>query len=163
MKKILYLLAAIMLPLTFTSCHSDDDLPNVSINMEVSGATNVDNTLYVVKGTTLHIDSVDIKDLNGKGAMIGEVTYFFDYINAGTAFESPFSFSINTAGLPAGNHLLQARMSIYAVNSSVATGWVERDVVIVDSPEDIPGGSVSTQSVVIPVQVASADATTSRH
>lgn len=57
MKKLFfYLLALPLMALAFTSCDDDDkDLPNVTLSIQYSGATEEDGTLFVEQGQTLKI------------------------------------------------------------------------------------------------------------
>ncbi|WP_302986877.1 hypothetical protein [uncultured Muribaculum sp.] len=50
MKKLFYLLFA--LPLLLISCDDDNKLPDIQMNVEISGATKSDGVLYIVQGET---------------------------------------------------------------------------------------------------------------
>ena len=69
MKKILFLV--LVLPLLVVSCNDDEnDLPNIDFEVSITGGINIDGVLYVIKGDTLSIDSVDVIYLDNKGAAI---------------------------------------------------------------------------------------------
>ena len=52
MKKILYALL-LALPFALSSCSNDDELPEVNISVDYSGATEVDGVYYVIEGEEL--------------------------------------------------------------------------------------------------------------
>ena len=66
MKKFLKLLVLPLLaclPMTaFVSCGDDDDTPDVDLSISIEDATVVDDVIYVVKGETLKITAVNIKN-----------------------------------------------------------------------------------------------------
>lgn len=137
MKKILLPLVIAMSFMAITACSDDNDLPKVNISFNVSNAEDIDGTLYIEKGDTLRVNSITVEDLNGKGAIIGTVTYYWDYAPLSTVALPPFSIAIPTKNQPVGTHILQAEMSVLAVDKTPSKAWVERDVVIV-IPGDLP-------------------------
>lgn len=138
MKKLFYLLLLALPVIGMNSCDDDDDVPNVSLSATIDGATRVDNTLYVVSGDTIDIESINLIDNTKKGAVIGSASYFWDYYRLGGTIVAPYGMDIDTKGVPAGNHLLQIRVSIYAVDYSPCVGYMEYPVKIVASENDIP-------------------------
>lgn len=148
--KNLFLLLAMALPTVFfTSCDDDNDVPNVDVTVQMEGVTRVDNTLYVVQGEPLKIASITLTDNTKKGAVIGSATYFWDYYRVGGTIVAPYGMTIDTEGVPVGNHLLQISMSIYAVDYSPSVGVVEYQVKVVADESDIPSsGDVEPDPVV---------------
>lgn len=143
MKKLYYLILA-MLPLVFfTACHDDDDnLPDVDINVYMSGALQADGNLYVVQGDTLSVDSITVTPLNGtKAATLGNPTIFWDTFRVGTVVSENFSFKFNTADMPVGNHFLGIRMGVYQVDKTLAFAVLGYKVVLVESADQIPAGA----------------------
>lgn len=138
MKKLLYLLMLALPVIGMTSCDDDDDLPNVSLTATIDGVTRVDNTLYVVSGDTIEVESINLIDNTKKGAVIGSASYFWDYYRLGGTIVAPYGMDIDTDGIPLGNHLLQIKVSIYAVDYSPCIGYMEYPVKIVASESDIP-------------------------
>ena len=138
MKKLFYLLLLALPVIGMNSCDDDDDVPNVSLSATIDGDTRVDNTLYVVSGDTLDIESINLIDNTKKGAVIGSASYFWDYYRLGGTIVAPYGMDIDTEGVPVGNHLLQIRVSIYAVDYSPCVGYMEYPVKIVASENDIP-------------------------
>lgn len=138
MKKLFYLLLLALPVIGMNSCDDDDDVPNVSLSATIDGATRVDNTLYVVSGDTINIESINLIDNTKKGAVIGSASYFWDYYRLGGTIVAPYGMDIDTKGVPDGNHLLQIRVSIYAVDYSPCVGYMEYPVKIVASENDIP-------------------------
>lgn len=152
MKKLFSLLL-LALPLTFlaTSCSDDDDLPNVDITVKMSNCKKLDNTIYVVRGQTLDIDGITVKNLDGdKPALITQATYYWDYYVLGTSVIAPYGFQIATVapteeveGTPLGKHLLVIEMPVLAEDKSVATGIVDFVVQVVESEDQIPADAVT--------------------
>lgn len=138
MKKLFYLLLLALPVIGMNSCDDDDDVPNVSLSATIDGATRVDNTLYVVSGDTIDIELINLIDNTKKGAVIGSASYFWDYYRLGGTIVAPYGMDIDTKGVPVGNHLLQIRVSIYAVDYSPCVGYMEYLVKIVASENDIP-------------------------
>lgn len=157
MKKLLLLLALALPMLAMTSCDDDDKVPNVDVTVSFEGTTRVGNTLYLVKDQPLNITAVTLKDLGGKGAVIGGVNYFWDYFRIGASIVSPYSMEFATEGIPAGNHLLQMTMSIYAVDYSPCEALLEYKVVIVESEDDIPSDGDIEPDPVLPASVHAID------
>lgn len=155
MKK-LYQMLLLALPLVFfAACDDDDKLPDVSINVNIEGATRVDDVLYVVKGETITVESVTLTDNTEKGAVIGGVDYYWDYRPVGATIVQPYTIELNTDGVPVGNHLLQINMSIYAVDYSTCWGRVYYKVKIVESSDDIPTTGDVEQNPTVPAHVTS--------
>lgn len=151
MKKLYYLILA-MLPLVFfTACDNDDDnLPDVDINVYMSGALQYDGSLYVIQGDTLSVDSITVTPLEGtKAATLGNPTIFWDTFRVGTVVSNNYSFQFNTADMPVGNHYLGIRMGVYQVDKTLAFAVLGYKVVLVESADQIPAGAtpVSTAPV----------------
>lgn len=142
MKKLFSLLLALPM-IFFASCSDDKDVPDVSVNTEISGAYQVpnDNALYVVKGETMTIDAVTLTSHTGKEAAISSVTYVWDYISVGTNVVSPFTQSLTMETVEPGDHLLQLNMIIAAVGYPITTGVVAYPVKVVASADDLPAGA----------------------
>lgn len=81
-----------------------------------------------------------------KGAVIGSASYFWDYYRIGGTIVAPYGMDIDTDGVPLGNHLLQVKVSIYAVDYSPCIGYMEYPVKIVASESDIPADGDIEQS-----------------
>lgn len=113
-------------------------MPNVDITAAFQGGTQVDGSYYVVKGDTLAVEGMTLVNYGKDEATIGGVRYFLDYMPIGTSIVPPYGIKIITDNLPAGNHLLQAEMPIYAVGYSLCTGYIAKKITIVDEQEDIP-------------------------
>lgn len=140
LKKYLYILFALPLMIGITSCSDDDDdeFPPVDITVNIEGATRVDDTLYVVQGDVLSVSAINMTDRTSKGAVVGGVTYYWDYYRVGGTIEKPFGMDFDTAGVDLGYHLLQIRISIYAVDYSPCMGYISYKIKIVPSASDIP-------------------------
>lgn len=153
MKKLLY--ACLMaLPLAFvaTSCDDDENLPNVELNVAVSGGKFIDGTLFVVQGDTISIDSVTVTNLDkGKAAMLVSATYYWDAFCLGTAIVQPFKFQIVTNdSTPVGQHLLQIETPILADDKSAAIGLLNYSVQVVADSLDVPQKTPSNPIVTAP-------------
>lgn len=138
------------LPLAFavTSCSDDDDLPNVTMSIDISNAQRIDNVIYVVQGDTLDINSINVvNNDSGKAAAITAATYYWDYQRLGVSMLPPYGFSIVTTaptgdlpGTPLGKHLLEIECPLLAVDKEVATAVMVYTVQVVASAADIPAG-----------------------
>lgn len=140
MKKLLYIL--MLLPLGFlASCSDDNDLPSVDLTVEMTGAADVDNTIYVVQGEDFGIESITVKALNGNQAALTSVGYYWDGILSQVAPVAPYTITWNTASLPVGRHLLQMQSSLLEVDKSIASALFTYKVVVVASEDDLPAGA----------------------
>ncbi|MDE6345414.1 MAG: hypothetical protein K2L55_01930 [Muribaculaceae bacterium] len=153
MKKLFYLLMLALPVVGMSSCDDDDDVPDVSLSATIDGATRVDNTLYVVSGDTLDIESINLVDNTKKGAVIGSASYFWDYYRIGGTIVAPYGMDIDTDGVPLGNHLLQVKVSIYAVDYSPCIWYMEYPVKIVASENDIPADGDIEQSPTLALMI----------
>lgn len=139
MKKLFYYLLILPLAISLASCSDDDDdIPPVDITVNIEGATRVDNTLYVVQGQNLDIVSIDMVDNTSKGAVIGSATYYWDYYRVGGTIVKPYGMDFSTQGMQLGLHLLQIKVSIYAVDYSPCMGYISYNVRVVGSESEIP-------------------------
>ena len=77
MKRLYLFLLALLPVIGLTSCSSEDDLPQVDIQVTYSGATDIYEVLYVVQGNKLNIDAITVTPLDGtKRATIGATAYY---------------------------------------------------------------------------------------
>lgn len=145
MRKFLNLLLFMSLMTTLTSCHDDDNIPQVTFNVNYEGAVKVDNVFYVVRGDVFTITSVTVTPIDGTAAAeLGPVTYAWDYSILGTNFISPYGLSIDTSVEPVGNHLLQLRANVIQEGKALGVAAIGLPVRIVASAEDIPGYTPDT-------------------
>ena len=153
MKKLLYLLMALPALLLASSCSDDDskNLPDVSFQITYSGATDVDNILYVVQGDTLAIESIEVTPAPGtKPASLGATVYYWDYAPVGSTMIVPFGMDFVTENVPLGRHLLQIRTSVMQVDKAIAFAEFAYRIMVVESATDIPAGSQTVQGVLTP-------------
>lgn len=150
MKKILKLLVLPLLaclPMTaFVSCGDDDDTPDVDLSISIEDATVVDDVIYVVKGETLKITAVNIKNNEpGKKALITSATYFVDGVRLGTIIIPPYGFEIPfKRDAAVGGHAMQIVCDIAAEGKALGIAVLNYDVVVVEDASDIPSGKIST-------------------
>lgn len=147
MKKFLFLLLA-ALPLVFTACSDDDDLPNVDMTISLENGAYLDGTLYVVQGENLTISGITVKNLeSGKAAMITSADYYWDGYFLGTAIQPPFAFEIETTDkTPVGRHSLEIVSPLYAVDKDLAIAVLAYPVQVVASEDDMPDQGTTTFS-----------------
>lgn len=141
--KFIYSLILALPLFMITSCDHNDDIPDVDVNITVSGCTVVDNTIYVVKDDGFEVVSVNIENHGTKNAVIGSVVYFWDYARVGDSVIAPYSYMFNTSSTETGKHIFQMEAAIYAVDYAPATAFLSYDVTVVDSADDIPEGAGS--------------------
>ena len=151
MKKIYSIaLALLALPLALTSCsNNDNDLPNVAFNMNVSGAVMDDNTIYIVRGDTLNIESLNVTNLDSdKVAMVTDAQYFWDYNYIGGTPFAPYNFNIVVGDSTAlGDHLLTVRAEVIAVDKTPAFAIVDYPVVVVADSTQMPTNPLAASTV----------------
>ncbi len=151
MKKTL--LAGLMtfaLILGFSSCKDDNDLPDVSIQVEFKDATIVDGTIYVVQGETFEVESVTpVNNESNKAVELGGVTYYWDYQAVGATNIKPFSMELTvTPETPVGRHILELFCPVYAVDKAPANAMISYTVEVVASADDLPvSGDTSVSTI----------------
>ncbi|MCI9284662.1 MAG: hypothetical protein HFJ91_02420 [Muribaculaceae bacterium] len=152
MKKLFfYLLALPLMALAFTSCDDDDkDLPNVTLSIQYSGATEEDGTLFVEQGQTLKIDALEAVPAEGtKKATLGQTIYYWDGLPVYSTIVVPFATEINTTGMELGEHSLGVRSTVYQVDKEVGFALATFKVMVVAPEEnpDEPGSGTITPEV----------------
>lgn len=147
MKKIFSLgLIALAMICGFTSCDDDDDLPEVSIAVNFSDATEINGVLYVVQGETFEIESITPVNLdNGKAVELGGATFYWDYSPIGASMYKPYAFEITVnPETSVGRHSLQIYCPVYAVDKAPANAILSYTVEVVANENDLPeGGNTS--------------------
>ena len=145
MKKFLNIMLFMVLLTGLTSCHDDDNIPQVNFNVNYEGAVKKDGVFYVVRGDVFTITSVTVTPIDGSvHAELGPVTYAWDYSVLGTNFISPYGLSIDTSVEPLGNHLLQLTATVIQEGKSLGQAAIGLPVKIVASLDDIPGYTPDT-------------------
>ncbi|MBO5455869.1 MAG: hypothetical protein J6A20_05075 [Muribaculaceae bacterium] len=148
MKRFLYLLLALpLLGFIATSCSDDDDLPDVTLSMDYSGATLTDGVFTVEQGDTLKINALKVIPAEGtKPATLGPVSYFIDGFYQFTSYEVPFSCYIPTENLKVGKYLLQAKATILQIDKTMAFGVFSYPINVVEkeNPDDGNSGESGT-------------------
>ncbi len=140
MKRFYYLLLIAVTAIAFTSCSSEDDLPDANVTVSYSGATEIDDVLYVVQGSTLSIDDVVATPLDAsKKTTIGATAYYWNYQYVGTTITEPFGMTFDTASMPVGDYMLQINSTVCQVGKAVGIAYITFPVRIVASAEDVPG------------------------
>lgn len=147
MKKLMFMLLALPF-VALTSCDDDgSDLPDVSLEVEYTGATKADGTLYVVQGEPFAVSSVTaVPQREGAKAAIMSVTYGLDGWVVGATAASPFAIEFDTAEIQTGKHILSMTMGIAEEGCEPATGYYATTIMVVASAEEIPQpGSTEVQ------------------
>ncbi|MBD5186224.1 MAG: hypothetical protein HDS92_06420 [Bacteroidales bacterium] len=140
MKRFYYFLLALLPVIALSSCSSEDDLPDVEMSVTYSGATDIDNVLYVVQGNVLSIDALTVTPVDAsKKATIGATAYYWNYQYVGTTIREPFGMSFDTATMPVGDYVLQINSTVYQVDKSVGQAYFTYLVKIVANESDVPG------------------------
>lgn len=143
MKKIMWLLLALPLMAVMTSCHDDDDLPDVILTVNYENAVNVDEVLYVVQGDTLIIDSVAVSPATpqGKAVQLLGVSYRWNGWLVGTTLIPPFSAGIPTTNFAPADYILGMECPVIQIDKTPGTAFITRKVRVVASEDDIPAPS----------------------
>lgn len=152
MKK--FFTAAIILaamPIMFTSCSNDNDLPDVNYSIEISGGVVDENsgTIYVVQGDTLNVESLSVTNVEtGKVAVLAGAEYYWDYNFLGGSPFPPYGFKIYVSDeTTVGDHDLTIRTSVLAEGKEPAIGIINYPVMVVSSSEDLPTTATYTTPV----------------
>lgn len=151
MRKLLFILMSVcLLPIGLSSCSDDDDLPDVSIDVKLSGAVCHNDTIYVAIGDTINITSITVTNREkGKKAVLGGATYFWDYYRIGATNLEPYSYSIYISPQTVlGNHSLEIVCPVYAEDKSTAEAYIFYNVLVVESEDDLPDSGVTEVSII---------------
>lgn len=139
MKRLLLFL----LPLTalvLTSCHDDDDMPNVDVSVSYVGATQVNDQLYVVRADSFAITDVTLTAINAShNAGTTSVQYSIDGMPLAFSSLAPFAIQIPIERLADGSHVLMLQMPILEEGCEVANGLYFIKFTIVETADEIPG------------------------
>ena len=128
--------------LAMTSCHDDNDLPDVDFDITFENAVEVDNQMYIAKGDTLKVTGITvINNESDDAALITSASYYWDGYYIGSNNQPPFGFEFCIGeNVPVGKHEIDITCPIYAVDKSPAIGTVFFYVNVVESQDDIPAG-----------------------
>ena len=140
MKKLFYLMM-LALPMIFVACDDDDNLPRVDITVDFDNVANVDGELYIVKGDSLIVNSINVTNLeSGKKAIATSAIYYLDGIRIGASIFSPFYYRFPTENLELDSYRFSIETEIFAVDKTPAVALLSYDLTVVESKEDIPNG-----------------------
>lgn len=155
MRKLFYSMLAAVLPMmaiSMASCNNENDLPDVTITLDVTQGTVVGDTIYVAQGDTIDIAKVVVTNKEeGKDAAIANVTYYWDGYYYAPAVFAPYKMIFPTSeNTPVGKHSIDLTCNVLAVDKSLASAIVTFPVKVVASKEDIPmtrsAGRISADS-----------------
>lgn len=143
MKKIFYLILLLIPSLALTSCHDDDDIPNVDFNIALDeNATEVNGDIYVLEGQNFSITGISVTNLDSnKGALITSASYYWNGYYLATNIQPNYGYTFNLENTPVGKYRLEIECPVYAADKSPATAVVFINVYIVASADDIPAGT----------------------
>ncbi len=143
MKKFLLALMALPLMMSLASCHDDDELPDVNINVTYKNAVVVDHQVYVVQGQEFGIESiVTTAAQEGKNATNGAVSYWLNGIPVGTTDVQPFAITLAPEWTQeTGSFYIEFVMPVYEEGCALATAYARVKVNVVASADDIPSPS----------------------
>lgn len=139
MKKLLYLL--MLLPLAFFgSCHDDNDVPNVDINVNLNNVVLDNNIVYIVKDTPFEITSIVANGIGSK-ALITNVSYYWDNIRVAWSPVAPFNRTFDTSYTQPGTHILALTCEVAQEGKSLGITAMSFNVKVVDSADELPEGT----------------------
>ncbi len=142
MKKILTILFTLTaIPLVFTACDNDNDLPDVDITVNFENAVRADDgRIYIVKGNPISVTSIEVTNREaGKKAIATAAIYYLNGLRVGASVISPLSFSLSTDNLPTGTYDLNIEVEIIAVDKTPAFGVLGYKLCLVENESEIPG------------------------
>lgn len=137
MKNLLYALAALPL-LLLGSCSDDNDLPDVNINVDMTGLYESQGDLYLVSGDNVTINSISVTSLNGKPATLGRVDMFWNDVLQSSSIVEPYSITFNTENLRPGISLLTLQMGVYQEDKTASWAVLQYDIHVVLSQSELP-------------------------
>lgn len=142
MKQLNFALLAFPLALLLGGCGNDNEkLPSAEVSITCSGATRVDNVLYVVMPNDLVIESVDVVSQRAdRKAMTTNVTYSIDGTFYYTNPTPPYGVTISSVDLGLGMHYLKLTLPLLEEGCSIATATASTQIMVVASTDDVPGG-----------------------
>ena len=147
MKKFFSLLLAVPMLAMLASCDDDNsnDLPDVSVSIEYSGASMEDGVLTIPQGQTLTIDALKVIPAEGtQEAALGNVVYYLDGFPIYATGIAPHGCEISTENLSEGAHILSVHAQILQVGRPMGYGLFRYTMQVVAPSEDngtTPGGS----------------------
>ncbi len=158
MKKLFYLFLP-LLAIMVTSCDNDDkDLPNVTLSIEYSGATEQDGVLSIEQGQTLTIDALTVTPAEGtKQATLGQTIYYLDGVPFFSTVTVPFATEINTTNLELGSHTLAVRTTVYQVGKEIGFALAQFNFVVTESTSDDTSDDSTTGTLTPDVRVTDGD------
>ena len=129
-----------------SSCHDDNDLPDVDIALDVEEGTVVDGMIYVVQGDDIKIGGIKVTNADPcKNAAVTNVAYYWDGLFYAPAPLAPYPMTFSTSETtPAGKHTIGVRCSVLAVDKELAEGLYTFPVRVVEDEDDIPDGTETT-------------------
>lgn len=145
MKKFLILLLGLVsLPMVFTACDDDNDLPDVDVTVNFDNAVKDDDgPIYIVKGSPISVTSIEVTNREpGKKAIATAAIYYLDGVRIGASVVSPLAFSFPTENLETGTYDFNIELEILAVDKTPAFGVLGYKLKIVASADELPGGQV---------------------
>lgn len=146
MKKIVYLSAALFFAFAFTGCDDSNELPDVSFDVAISGASFANGEIYVAQGNSIEIEEVKVVNNEyGRNATIPYVNYYFNYNFIGQNAIEPYNFTIDIPdNLPLGEYSLELTAPVFATDKEPGYAIVTYKVKVVESAEDIPSDATQT-------------------
>ena len=139
MKKFFSLLLAVPMLAMLASCDDDNsnDLPDVSVSIEYSGASMQDGILTIEQGDTLTIDALKVTPAEGtKEAALGNVVYYLDGYPFFATGIAPHGCKILTSNLSEGDHTLSVHAQILQVDRPMGYGLFRYTMKVVAPSED---------------------------
>ncbi|MDE7110723.1 MAG: hypothetical protein K2O38_02325 [Muribaculaceae bacterium] len=141
MKKILYSLMFLPMLAIMSACSdSDNDLPEVDMQVTISGGiqNEDDNKIYVEQGTPLVVESVTAIPRNGKKTTLGLTTYYLNGLPQYQTVTVPFSCTLSTTKLKPGEYSFQIKSAVYQVDKTAAFVLMSYDLVVEEPQSDEP-------------------------
>ncbi|MCH5318238.1 MAG: hypothetical protein J1E38_00845 [Paramuribaculum sp.] len=152
MKKLLYLFIALPF-FALTACSSDDELPDVTLNIEYEGAQKVDGVYYVTQGTPFEITQLTVTpNREGAKAGISNVVYALDGMPYGWTNEAPFSQEFATENLAPGEHVIEVSMNVLEVGCSPAQAYMTINLMVVENNDETPSTGTESQTNTVSVR-----------
>ena len=148
MKKWYYLMLMAVLPLfaaSLSSCGSDaGDVPQVEVSLVLQEGHGkvVGDIVYVVRGNSIIVNDLKVKNKEKGIAIIDRVTYFWDDFSVGYVQYAPYyqEFPTSVEHTKLDDHMISISSRVLAEGKSVGALAALFPVKVVETEDQIPAG-----------------------
>ncbi len=144
MKK-LFLILALLLPITvLTSCSDDTEkaiTTDCTVTVTFDNVAVINGVIYTTQDYSLEVESIAIASKSGTTKAISEVEYAIDSRVSSRAIFAPFNGRFDTRRLSAGTHTLGLFFNLLQSDNSLLPDNVQYMFTVVPTVQDLPAGA----------------------